>query len=324
MRKIKTLICLLLLCCMLSGSLPHAAAATYAALELNTAQSGSGYTVTVKLSGNKRPQMIEFCLEYDSSKLRLQSVKAGSVFSSANAPTYSTPKTGRVLFAWEALTGLKDGNLLVLSFTPKTGATGTADIYFNEDYNTVFMDGEMDDITVTLRRAEIDLDAWEEEQTDDDDDPVDPYNPYTPNEEDEPYETYAPYDPYATPMPEETPVPLSGDDGETYTMADMSIYVGQVCSTQEGFLFLSSDSSVVTIENGQLRGVNPGTATVTAYKKGAAVGSCTITVQQNPATEQETASSGSNTLKIVLWVGIALILGAVILIVVILIRRKRH
>ena len=342
MQKMKKCLSLLLLCCLLLGILPSAQAASNASLELDTSKKGSEYTVTVKLTGNKRPNMIEFCLEYSSSKLKLKSVSAGSAFSSGNAPTYSTPKAGRVLFAWESLPGLKDGKLLVLTFTSKSGATGSADVYFNEDFDTVFMDEDMDDITVTLRRASIDLGERKSSYDDDDDyddddyEPYVPYKPKTPQPTAEAYEPYVPYewddepdDPVDEPFPwelepEETPIPLNEVETPEYAMADMVIYVDQVCSTQEGFLFLSSDSGVVVIENGQLRGVSPGIATVTAYKDGAAIGSCTITVQADPAKQVKPASSGVNILSVVLWGGIALILIAVILIVIILIRRRRY
>ena len=340
MRKIKKYLSLLLLCCLLLSLLPPAAqAASYATLELDTSYNGSVWTVTVKLTGNKRPMMLEFCLEYDSSKLKLKSAKAGSAFSSSNAPTFSTPKTGRVLFAWESLTGLKDGKLLVLTFTKKSGARGSADICFNEDYNTLCMDGDMNRITLKMRRTDIDLD---EQDDDDDDDPYEPYEPYypratatpyapyEPEDEDEPYEPDDPLDEEATPVPwyyepEGTPVPVGEEDDVTYTMEDIVIYVGQECPTQEGFLFLSSNSQIVLIDNGKLKGVSSGIATVTAYKDGAKIGSCIVTVQEDPAraAEQESAG-GSNILKIVLWSGIALILGAIIILVVILIKRNRY
>lgn len=343
MKKMTRVLSLLLLICLLFGLMPASQAATKAGLQLVPAKSGSQWTVTVKLTGGKKPNMIEFCLEYDSSRLKLKTVKAGSVFSSSNAPTYSTPKTGRVLFAWEALTGLKDGSLLVLTFTAKSGASGTADVWFNEDYNTILMDADMKDIAVTMKDAEIDLDDDDDDWDDDDDDP---YEPYVPRATAEPYDPYVPYDPdddweddwdddwddpydpYAeptpipvgTPDPYETPAP--GEEEPGYVMQDMTIEVGDLCRTQEGFLFLSSDNKVVTIENGQLRGVGPGIATVTAYQSGSAIGSCTITVVESSA--QKTASSGTNVLAIVLWVGIALIVAAIGAIAFILIRRRYY
>lgn len=344
MRKLTKCLSLLLLCCLLFTCMPRVRAASYATLELVTSYSGSECTVTVKLTGNKRPRMIEFCLEYDSAKLKLKSKKAGSAFSSSNAPTFSNPKTGRVLFAWESLTGLKDGKLLVLTFTAKSGAKGSAEVWFNEDYNTVFMDGDMKDIPVKLYDTDIDLDRNSRDDDDDDDDDddesytprrtVEPYDPYDADDDDDGYwedEPDASADPFAEPTPlpweeepESTPIPV-GEDDVTYTMADMTIYVGQECPTQEGFLFLSSNSKIVLIENGQLRGVSAGSATITAYKDGAAVGSCTITVQADPAHKAESASSGGgNVLRIVLWSGIALILASVILILCILVKRNRE
>ena len=329
MRKIKRWLSLLLLCCLLAGLMPAAHAVTYAALELDTDYDGTYWTVTVKLTGNKRPAMIEFCLEYDSSKVKLKSVKAGSAFSSANAPTYSTPRAGRVLFAWEALTGLKDGKLLVLTFTAKSGARGEAEVYFNEDYNTVFMDASMNDITVSLHRTEIDLDEepdddgrrnddWDDDDWGDDDRDDDDWGDddrdYDPDATPAPYET----DPAGeTPVPEETEQPV-------YSMEDLTVYVGSVCATQEGFLFLSSNPAVVAIENGQLRGVSPGIATVTAYKDGAAVGSCTVTVIENPGAKEPDSGGMSSVLRYVLWGGLALMLGAIIWIVCILIKRRRY
>lgn len=355
MRKtmIKRILSLLLLCCLLLGMMPVSrAASSKAGLALSTSHSGSTWTVTVKLTGGKKPNMIEFCLEYDSSLLKLKSVKAGSAFSSSNAPNYSQPKTGRVLFAWESLTGLKDGKLLVLTFSEKSGVYGTADVFFNEDYNTVIKDAEMNDIAFTLSDAEIEIedpdDDWDEpydpvKKDDDDDDDYD----WEDDDDDDggfdwdddddwndnPYDPYDPYGQYGTDDPgaEPTPIPLGTDDpyatpepaGEEteYVMTDMVIKVGDVCQTQPGFLFLSSDNEVVTIEGGQLRGVSVGIAMVTAYQDGSAVGSCTITVEADP--NQKAPSSGVNILSIVLWSGIGLIVIAMILIAVILIRRRR-
>ena len=353
MRKFNKFLSLLLLVCMLLALSPVSRAASKAGLSLSTSHSGSEWTVTVKLTGSKKPNMIEFCLDYDSSLLKLKSVKAGSAFSGANAPSYSTPKTGRVLFAWEALTGLKDGKLLVLTFSEKSGKYGTADIWFNEDYNTVVKDAEMNDIAVTLSDAEIEIedpdDDWDEPYDPDDDDDDDWDDPYDPNDGDDddddwddwddwddPYDPNDPFgtgtstpiplttdDPYGYYEPYATPDPLgpaeSGEEEVTYVLNDMVIKTGDVCPAQPGFLFLSSDNTVVTIEGGQLRGVGPGIATVTAYQDGSAVGSCTITVEGAPAKE---ASSGVNILSIVLWSGIGLILIAMVLIAVILIRRR--
>ncbi len=199
-----------------------------AGLSFEVKKDGSVYDVAVNMSGKTGPEMLQFCLKYDESKLELKSVAAGEVFRDTTYPTISNTESGYIYCVWDALQPLSDGNLLIMQFTAKEDAEGSALIIFDTDYDTLAADGEFNDIPLTFDRLE--LQVSEEAQSE--------------------------------PASGKTPVMNVEENTKQVTITagrDITVAEGK-----EGLIWTSSNENVAVAENGVITAVSEGYALITA------------------------------------------------------------
>ncbi len=152
MKKKVLAICIVLIL-VLNLDFSSAFAAEQAELGLELKSDGTEYAVSVRFSGTKDLEMIQFKLEYDGDMLTLRSVEIGEVFRGRTLPTISNKEAGSIYLVWDDLTPLDNGTLMQLHFTAKDDVSGTAWVGFDEDFDTVAADGDFNEIT--LNKASI-------------------------------------------------------------------------------------------------------------------------------------------------------------------------
>ena len=142
---------LLILACFCSSAF----AEEQAVLSLGLKRDGEVYSVSVRISGNTEPEMLQFCLRYDDEKLELKSVSAGDALLGMPAPTISDNEPGYVYFVWDALKPLSDGILMELSFSVRESADGSTSIYFDKEYETIAADSDYNEIVLNTGKVDI-------------------------------------------------------------------------------------------------------------------------------------------------------------------------
>lgn len=137
-----------------------------AELLLQGTEEESAYVVTIDLIGTDTVEMLQFCVAYDDDLLRLESVSVGNAFRGTSYPTVSGDIEGKLYFAWEALSPLPAGQLLVIRFTAKNNAVGTAHVRIDGDEELIAANGEYQMLEVKRTAIEFVLyesyDAYKE------------------------------------------------------------------------------------------------------------------------------------------------------------------
>ena len=199
-----------------------------AELSFEVNQDGPVYHVALNISGKSEPEMLQFCLKYDDSKLELQTVTAGEVFQDTTYPTISNTEPGYIYCVWEALQPLSDGNLLIMQFKAKENSEGSASIFFDTDYDTLAADGEFNDIPLTFDRLELAVSG---------DDEVEKPSGKTP-----------------AMNVEENTKKVTVTTGENITVSER----------KDNLIWTSSNENVAVVENGVVTAVSEGYALITA------------------------------------------------------------
>ena len=134
-------IAVLLIVTLLVVGTPFAAQADNTAslrLSEHVAQVGNRVEVTVQLSENSSVAMTQFAIRNDTEKLELISAAAGTVLNTPDIGVFA--EIGRVTFVWDAVNAVtQGGTILTITYEIKDGAADTAAIWFDTEYDFVFM-----------------------------------------------------------------------------------------------------------------------------------------------------------------------------------------
>lgn len=105
--------------------------------------NGSG-NVTVDISANSQVTVIQFVIRYDTTKLQLNSVTAGTV---AASPDINSGTAGEIRFVWDDTTALTaGGTLMTMNFSPKEGfIEGSSSVEFGQEQGDEFIFGFIGD-----------------------------------------------------------------------------------------------------------------------------------------------------------------------------------
>ena len=253
---------------------------------------GSVYTVSVNLNGEKNIEMLQFCIGFDDKKLELLSIAPGEAFKNVAAPTLSNNNPGKIYVIWDALSPIDNGALIFMQFKVRDGASGRATVSIETDFETIFADGDYNDIDVSLENLDIILEDTKQEEEKE----TKPYNP-DPGKQDE----------------EHTIIVQKGDE----------IKLPVIPKESEVIQYISSNESAVTIENGQATAVEEGFAQVTVVDTEAETEETFYVTVLNEEDYQnyEQNQGQKKTLNVLVICAIALV--AVIAILFFIIRNKK-
>ncbi|MBO5000479.1 MAG: hypothetical protein J6C58_06560 [Bacteroidaceae bacterium] len=109
----------------------------YAVADKTQVEPGDTLTVTLKVEnlmadGSESSKGMQFRFDYDSTKLEYESKSNGAVLRQANTKSVTTKTVGQVgvMAVFSKTITVASGDLVVLNFTVKDGATGTIDFSF--------------------------------------------------------------------------------------------------------------------------------------------------------------------------------------------------
>lgn len=121
-------------------------------------RAGEQTTVSVDISSGAAAYVLQFTLNYDSSKLELVEVQSGSAFGSI-APTLNDGEEGKIYLAWESISNslTAGGNLLTLIFRAKDDSSGSASIAIANDENFICCDQNYDDIPINIKNGNLQI-----------------------------------------------------------------------------------------------------------------------------------------------------------------------
>ena len=230
----------------------------------DTLNADGSHTVQLDLSEDTGVEMMQFVLNYDAAALELTACSPGALFNSAPAPTVAR-REGSVSFVWDALEPLGGGSLLTLTFTPKEGAAGTTELKHDPNEDTVFANGNYENIPYAISSLTIDLTPATAA-------------PATEPAEEKP-ETAVPAPP---PVPET--VTEGGSNGIPIAFTDAELNPGETVTVpigeNEGVVWSSGDENVATVdENGTVTAVGAGKTIITVESEdGTRSASCIVTV----------------------------------------------
>lgn len=87
-----------------------------AGISMESSTDGKNSTVSVMLSGNTNPEMIQFCMNYDPQKMECIGAYAGGAFDGKGSPTINI-EGGKIYFVWDSLNPIEsEGVLLKVEF----------------------------------------------------------------------------------------------------------------------------------------------------------------------------------------------------------------
>lgn len=115
-------------------------------------------TVTVSYEGNAKIAGIQFAITYDDTMLELVRTKSGSI-TKGGLSAVNDEQSGAVIYVWSALSaGKPSGDILILTFRVKDGASGTTDIEWNDSLIApMLIDDDLKDVACTRTGATLAL-----------------------------------------------------------------------------------------------------------------------------------------------------------------------
>ncbi len=115
-------------------------------------------TVTISYEGSAKIAGIQFAITYDDTMLGLVRTKNGSI-TKGGLSAVNDEQSGAVIYVWSALSaGKPSGDILILTFQIKDGASGTTGIEWNDSLIApMLIDDELKDVACTRTGATIAL-----------------------------------------------------------------------------------------------------------------------------------------------------------------------
>lgn len=142
MRKITSVLLAAILILLLSANV---FAAEKAQLSFKKYPSSSGgYFVEVLLSGDSKPAIMQFCVAFDNTVVECISAVSGGAFSGNTEPTINITE-GKIYFAWDSLTPVESGTVLIMEFCFKNP----------EKASSVYIDSKEEFLVYTENNEEI-------------------------------------------------------------------------------------------------------------------------------------------------------------------------
>lgn len=116
-----------------------------AGVRMEASSGGGKSTVSVVISGETDPEMIQFCMNYDPEKMECISTSAGEILSGNNAPLVNV-NDGKIYFVWDSLDPIEEDGVLFQIEFKSIDDSEDADIFIETGKSFVIAGGDFKNV----------------------------------------------------------------------------------------------------------------------------------------------------------------------------------